>query len=74
MLVQNLLFVFLFIAIVFIANNGITYGILLVFTFFVIRLLRIRLYFLINGLKPVVILIIFTFLLHLFFTKEGELF
>lgn len=68
----KLIFVFLFIAIVFIANSGITYGILLVFTFLIIRMSKIRLYFLINGLKPVVILIIFTFLLHLIFTREGS--
>ena len=69
----KLIFVFLFIAIVFIANSWITYGILFVFTFLIIRMSKIRLYFLINGLKPVVILIIFTFLLHLIFTKEGSI-
>lgn len=69
----KLIFVFLFIAIVFIANNWITYGILLLFTLFIIQLSKIRLYFLINGLKPVVILIIFTFLLHLIFTREGAI-
>jgi len=68
----KLIFVFLFIAIVFIANSWITYGILFVFTFLIIRMSKIRLYFLINGLKPVVLLIIFTFLLHLIFTREGS--
>ena len=67
----KLIFVFLFIAIVFIANNWITYGILILFTLLIVRMSKIRFYFLINGLKPVVILIIFTFLLHLFFTREG---
>ncbi|QUG43473.1 energy-coupling factor transporter transmembrane protein EcfT [Psychrobacillus sp. INOP01] len=69
----KLIFVFLFIMVVFIANDWITYGILLVFTFLIIRLSKIRLYFLINGLKPVVFLIIFTFLLHLIFTREGSI-
>ncbi|HSI66219.1 MAG TPA: energy-coupling factor transporter transmembrane component T [Planococcus sp. (in: firmicutes)] len=68
----KLLFVFLFIAIVFIANNAITYAILLGFTFLIVVLSKIRLYFLINGLKPVMILVVFTFMLHLFFTREGE--
>lgn len=68
----KLIFVFLFIAIVFIANNWITYGILLVFTFLIIQMSKIRLYFLINGLKPVVILIVFTFMLHMIFTREGD--
>lgn len=69
----KLIFVFLFIMVVFIANDWVTYGILLLFTLLIIRLSKIRLYFLINGLKPVVFLIIFTFLLHLFFTREGPI-
>lgn len=69
----KILFVFLFIAIVFVANNALTYGILLAFTFGVIFLSKIRLYFLVNGLKPVFILLIFTFLLHIFFTQGGQL-
>ncbi|MGI2329633.1 energy-coupling factor transporter transmembrane component T family protein [Planococcus sp. YIM B11945] len=69
----KILFVFLFIAIVFIANSAVTYGILLAFTLMVVFLSRIRLYFLITGLKPVIILVVFTFLLHIFFTKEGDL-
>ncbi len=66
-------FVFVFIAIVFIANSAVTYGILLGFTLLVVFLSKIRLYFLINGLKPVFILLIFTFLLHIFFTREGDI-
>ncbi|ETP69748.1 cobalt ABC transporter permease [Planococcus glaciei] len=69
----KILFVFLFIAIVFVANNTLTYLLLLAFTFFVVFLSKIRLYFLVNGLKPVFILLIFTFMLHIFFTKGGDL-
>ncbi len=69
----KILFVFLFIAVVFVANNALTYGILLGFTLLVVSLSKIRLYFLITGLKPVFILMIFTFLLHIFFTREGAL-
>lgn len=68
---SKLLFVFAFIIVVFVANNAITYGLLLAFTLFVIAMSKIRLYFLINGLKPVIILMIFTFLLHVLFTREG---
>src|SRR5699024_7905243 len=32
-----------------------------------------RLYFLLNGLKPILFLIIFTFLMHILFTREGAL-
>ncbi|AQQ51803.1 energy-coupling factor transporter transmembrane component T family protein [Planococcus lenghuensis] len=69
----KILFVFVFIAIVFIANNTLTYAVLLGFTFLVIMLSKIRLYFLINGLRPVMLLLVFTFLLHIFFTQEGDL-
>lgn len=69
----KLLFVFGFIIIVFIANNAISYGILVGFTFLVMLLSRIRPYFIINGLKPVLLLLVFTFLIHILFTKEGDL-
>ena len=70
---SKLLFVFAFIIIVFLANNAITYSLLIAFTLMVILMSRIHLYFLINGLKPVIILMVFTFLLHILFTREGEL-
>lgn len=70
---SKLLFVFAFIIIVFLANNAITYGLLIAFTLVVILMSRIRLYFLINGLKPVIILMVFTFLLHILFTREGDI-
>jgi len=70
---SKLIFVFVFIAIVFIANNAVTYALLLAFTLITILLSRIRLYFLINGLKPILFLMLFTFLLHIFFTQEGDL-
>ena len=70
---SKLSFVLLFVIAVFIANNAVTYGLLLAFALFVIFVSRIRLYFIINGLKPILFLIIFTFLMHLFFNKEGAL-
>ncbi|CAM3243719.1 energy-coupling factor transporter transmembrane component T [Filibacter tadaridae] len=70
---SKLSFVFLFIIAVFLANNAVTYGILLGFTLLVIFSSRIRIYFLINGLKPIIFLIAFTFLMHIFFTKEGAI-
>ncbi|NLY80829.1 MAG: energy-coupling factor transporter transmembrane protein EcfT [Lysinibacillus sp.] len=68
---SKLIFTFIFVIIVFLANNTMTYCLLLAFTLFVILASRIRLYFLINGLKPVIILLIFTFLIHILFTREG---
>ncbi len=69
---SKLLFVFTFIVIVFLANNITTYAVLLIFTLLIIMLSRIRLYFLINGLKPVIFLMAFTLILHLLMTKEGD--
>ncbi|WP_108671988.1 energy-coupling factor transporter transmembrane component T family protein [Peribacillus acanthi] len=70
---SKLLLVFFFVCIVFLANNAVTYGILGIFTIIILLLSKIPLRFLINGLKPILWLILFTFLLHVFFTKEGEL-
>ncbi|WP_338752629.1 energy-coupling factor transporter transmembrane protein EcfT [Bacillus sp. FJAT-52991] len=69
----KLLFIFAYVAIVFLANNAVTYGLLALFTFLAIFLSKINIRFLIIGLKPVLWLIIFTFLLHMFFTKQGDL-
>ena len=68
---SKLLFVFAFIVVVFLANNVITYAIVLALTLFVVVLSKIRLYFLINGLKPVIFLMVFTLVLHLLMTKGG---
>lgn len=70
---SKLLFVTLFVFAVFLANNVQTYALLLAFTLLVIFASRIRLYFLLNGLKPILFLIIFTFFMHLFFNREGAL-
>ncbi|MBO1005383.1 energy-coupling factor transporter transmembrane component T family protein [Pseudogracilibacillus auburnensis] len=70
---SKLLFVFGFICVVFLANNTYTYGLLLLTVALIILLSRMNVKFLLNGLKPVLFLVIFTFFLQLFFNKEGEL-
>lgn len=69
----KLLLVFIFVCVVFLANNLLTYGLLALFTIGLIALSKIPFRFLIGGLKPVFLIIIFTFILHILFTKEGEL-
>lgn len=69
----KLLFVFIFIVAVFLANNTWSYAALLIFTLAVMMLSKIKLHYLINGLKPVLILLVFTLALHIFFTKGGAL-
>jgi energy-coupling factor transport system permease protein len=69
---SKLIIVFLFVIVVFIANNVLTYGVLAAYTLIMVGLSRIPLRFLYGGLKPVFFLVIFTFLLHIFMTKEGD--
>lgn len=70
---SKLTLVFLFVCIVFLANNVQTYGVLLGFTLAIVLLSKIPIRFLLEGLKPVLWLVVFTLMLHLFFTKEGTL-
>lgn len=70
---SKLLTIFLFVCIVFIANNAVTYGILLLYTLTMVGLSKIPLRFILNGLIPVLWLVSFTLIIHLFFTKEGEI-
>lgn len=69
---SKLMLIFLFVCIVFLANNLLTYGLLTVYTFFMIALSKVPFKFIYTGLKPVLLLVIFTLILHLFLTKEGE--
>lgn len=70
---SKLLLVFLFVCIVFLANNTLTYLLLGIFTVLMLGLSKIPIRFLYAGLKPVIFLVLFTLILHLFLTKEGEL-
>jgi energy-coupling factor transport system permease protein len=70
---SKLLLVFLFVCIIFLANNLITYLFIAAFTVALLVMSKIPLRFLYNGMKPIFFLIIFTFILHILFTKEGEL-
>jgi energy-coupling factor transport system permease protein len=70
---SKLILVFMFVCIVFIANNGITYALIAVYTLFMLSLSRIPFRFLYAGLKPVLWLVVFTLLMHLFLTKEGQI-
>jgi energy-coupling factor transport system permease protein len=69
----KLIIVFLFVFVVFLANNTITYGILGTFTLFSILLSRIPLIYIYKGLKPIIIIMLFTVILHLLMTKEGPI-
>lgn len=68
----KLLVIFIYVFIVFLANNSATYAILSVFTFSLVALSRIPLSFVLKGLKPIIWIVAITFLLHVFMTKEGD--
>ncbi|MER2179768.1 MAG: energy-coupling factor transporter transmembrane protein EcfT [Carnobacterium inhibens] len=58
----------IFIGIIFLANNWMTYLLLLMFVLTAIRLSTIKLSFFINGVKPLIWLILFTVILQVLFT------
>lgn len=70
---SKLLIIFLFVCIIFLANNWITYALIGLYTFFMLGLSRIPFRFLYAGLKPVIWLVLFTLILQLFFTTQGNL-
>ncbi|TCP24193.1 energy-coupling factor transport system permease protein [Scopulibacillus darangshiensis] len=69
----KLLAVFLFVIIIFLANNWVTYALAIIFTLLGVFLSKVPVRFIYRGLKPIIIIIIFTFILNVLFTKEGEL-
>src|SRR5690625_2061810 len=67
----KIIIIFFYVIIVFFANNVMSYSLLTLFVIISIVTTFIPIRFIIKGLTPVWFLIIFTFLLHLFLTKEG---
>ena len=67
----KIIIIFFYVIVVFFANNAWSYGLLTLFVLLAIMITRIPLRFILKGLTPIWFLIFFTFLLHLFLTKEG---
>ena len=68
---SKLLIIFFYVIFVFFANNVWSYSLLSIFVVVTIIFTFIPIRFIIKGLTPIWFLIIFTFLLHFFLTKEG---
>ncbi|OXT15615.1 cobalt ABC transporter permease [Bacillus sp. OG2] len=68
----KLAIIFLFVCVVFLANNILTYAILTVYTLMMVRSSKVPARFIYMGLRPVLWLVLFTLLLHVFMTKGGE--
>jgi energy-coupling factor transport system permease protein len=65
--------IFLFVCIIFLANNLVTYALIGIYTFYMLGISRIPARFLYGGLKPAIWLVLFTLILQVFFTKQGAL-
>lgn len=68
---SKLLAMMVFIVVVFWANNVLTNSLMLAFTLLAILLSKIPLTFFINGVKPMIGIILFTTLFQVFFTQQG---
>lgn len=69
---SKLLAMICYIIIIFWANNFVTNLIMMVFTVLVVILSKIKLSFFLNGLKPMIGIILFTTLFQIFFTQGGH--
>lgn len=70
---SKLIVIFLFVCIVFLANNWMTYGLIGIYSLMMLSLSRIPFRFLYSGLKPLLWLVLFTMVMQLFFTSNGHL-
>ena len=70
---SKLIAMFLFIVIVFWANNLITNLLLTAFTLFLILLSRVKLTFFLKGLRSMFVIILFTTAFQIFFNHRGNL-
>ena len=68
---QNYLLYFLVCLIVFLANNRITMLFLVFLRFLIVALIKVPVSFIYKRFKTRLWLLLFTFLLHIFLTKEG---
>lgn len=68
---SKIISVLMFMVIVFFANHWIGYSLLILFVLLMTKLAGLSIRFLFNGLKLIFILLIFTFLMHIFLTKGG---
>ncbi|EUJ33907.1 cobalt transport permease [Listeria floridensis FSL S10-1187] len=65
---------FYFIAILFLANNPLTYGLMIAFTLGVIMLTGINVKVFIKGIRPLLWLILFTVIMQMLFTSGGTIY
>ena len=67
----KLIMLVVYIVALFLAKSWITYGIMLAFLVFAIKVSTIPVKSILKGMKPLVLILVFTGVLNLFFTQEG---
>jgi energy-coupling factor transport system permease protein len=70
---SKLISVFLLVFIIFLANSWVANSLVIVFTIMMVMLSRVPLTFIYKGIKPILWLVLFTVILHLFMTREGNI-
>lgn len=70
----KLLGTFAFVIIIFLANNWVTYGLLIAYTLIALLASKIKLSFFWQGIRPLIWVILFTVLLQVLFTNGGEVY
>lgn len=70
---SKLLLIFTFVMVVFLGNNVQSYSLLAIYTLVITLLTKVPFSYILKGLKPIFWIILFTFVLHILMTKEGEL-
>ena len=68
----KILFTIAVIAGIFLADSIPAYAVLFAFAFALIRISRIGVKFIVKGLKPIMFIVIFTFVINMFFTANGN--
>lgn len=71
---SKIVLVFYFICIVFLADNGLSYLVLGLFTLLAVLLTKIKLIYFWRGIRPAIVLILFTVMIQVFFTRGGQIF
>ncbi|MFC7394876.1 energy-coupling factor transporter transmembrane component T family protein [Scopulibacillus cellulosilyticus] len=70
---SKLISILIFVVIIFLANNWLTYGFVVLFSLIGVLLSKVPIRFIYRGLKAIIIIIIFTFILNVLFTQQGDL-
>ncbi len=69
---SKLMAVFAFVIVIFLANSWISYAMVCVFTLIALSLARVPMRYIYKGLRPVILIILFTLVLNLLFFHSGS--